>query len=227
MKYAFTVFTLLLAFTASAFEFTGKVVSVADGDTITVLYGKKEYKIRFLHIDCPESSQAFGTKAKQVLSNKVFGKTVTVRWTDKDRYKRILGDVYVGQRWINVEMVNEGMAWHYKFFSKDASIGAAQAKARAARSVSGHNLTLWLLGSFVVRNHRRPRPHRRKGQTPQKSSRQRAARSITVTDAIHCPSQSSSHYSQKQRPQVMRLASRVILRSNSPSFLPVKVLEGS
>ena len=133
MKPILTILTLLFAFTASAFEFAGKVVGVADGDTITVLYGKKEYKIRFQHIDCPESSQAFGTKAKQVLSNKVFGKTVTVRWKEKDRYKRILGDVYVGQRWINVEMVNEGMAWHYKFFSKDASIGAIEAKARAAK----------------------------------------------------------------------------------------------
>ena len=133
MKPILTILTLLFAFTASAFEFTGKVVSVADGDTITVLYGKKEYKIRFQHIDCPESSQAFGTKAKQVLSNKVFGKTVTVRWTEKDRYERILGDIHIGQRWINAEMVNEGMAWHYKFFSKDATIAAAQTKAKAGK----------------------------------------------------------------------------------------------
>ena len=133
MKPFLTILTLLFAFTASAFEFTGKVVSVADGDTITVLYGKKEYKIRFLHIDCPESSQAFGTKAKQVLSNKVFGKTVTVRWTEKDRYERILGDVYIGKRRINAEMVQEGMAWHYKFFSKDATIAAAQTKAKAGK----------------------------------------------------------------------------------------------
>ena len=133
MKPFLTILTLLFAFTASAFEFTGKVVSVADGDTITVLYGKKEYKIRFQHIDCPESSQAFGTKAKQVLSNKVFGKTVTVRWTEKDRYERILGDVYIGKRRINAEMVNEGMAWHYKFFSKDATVAAAEVKARAAK----------------------------------------------------------------------------------------------
>ena len=133
MKPFLTILTLLFAFTASAFEFTGKVVSVADGDTITVLYGKKEYKIRFQHIDCPESSQAFGTKAKQVLSNKVFGKTVTVRWTEKDRYERILGDVYIGKRRINAEMVQEGMAWHYKFFSKDATIAAAQTKAKAGK----------------------------------------------------------------------------------------------
>ena len=53
----------LLAFTASAFEFTGKVVGVADGDTITVLYeGKKQYKVRLQHIDCPETRQPFATK---------------------------------------------------------------------------------------------------------------------------------------------------------------------
>jgi endonuclease YncB( thermonuclease family) len=62
----------LLAFTASAFEFTGKVVGVADGDTITVLYeGKKQYKVRLQHIDCPETRQPFATKAK---------KNVSVRW---------------------------------------------------------------------------------------------------------------------------------------------------
>mgnify|MGYP001131835056 FL=1 len=70
---------LLLALTAQAFEFTGKVVGVTDGDTLTVLYqGKKQYKIRLQHIDCPESAQDFGTKAKQALSKKVFGKVVTI-----------------------------------------------------------------------------------------------------------------------------------------------------
>jgi len=48
--------TLLLTFTVSAFEFTGKVVGVADGDTITVLYNKQQHKVRFQHIDCPEST---------------------------------------------------------------------------------------------------------------------------------------------------------------------------
>ena len=71
----------LLAFTAQAFEFTGKVVGVTDGDTITVLFeGKKQYKVRLQHIDCPETRQPFATKAKQSLSSKVFGKGVTVKW---------------------------------------------------------------------------------------------------------------------------------------------------
>jgi endonuclease YncB( thermonuclease family) len=43
----FLLLTLLLTFTASAFEFTGKVVGVADGDTITVLAeGNKQHKVR-------------------------------------------------------------------------------------------------------------------------------------------------------------------------------------
>jgi hypothetical protein len=99
------LFTLLLAFTASAFEFTGKVVGVADGDTITVLAeGNKQYKVRFQHIDCPEVRQPFGSKAKRFLSQKVFGKSVTVKWDEMDRCKRILGNVYLGEEWVNLEL---------------------------------------------------------------------------------------------------------------------------
>ena len=126
---------LLLALTAQAFEFTGKVVGVTDGDTLNVLYqGKKQYKIRLQHIDCPESAQDFGTKAKQALSKMVFGKVVTIKFEEMDRYKRILGDVYVGKQWVNLEMVQEGMAWHYKYYSKDATMAAAETMARTAKA---------------------------------------------------------------------------------------------
>ena len=126
--------TLLLTFTAAAFEFTGKVVGVTDGDTITVLAeGNKQYKVRLQHIDCPETRQPFASKAKQALSAKVFGKEVTVKWDEMDRYKRILGNVYIGKRWVNVELVSEGLAWHYKYYSKDKTMAAAETKARAAK----------------------------------------------------------------------------------------------
>ena len=125
---------LLLAFTAQAFELTGKVVGVTDGDTITVLYqGNKQYKVRLQHIDCPEVGQPFATKAKQALSAKVFNKKVTIKWDEIDVYKRILGNVYIGKRWINPELVSEGMAWHYKFYSKDKTMAAAETKARTAK----------------------------------------------------------------------------------------------
>ncbi|MDD0848760.1 thermonuclease family protein [Campylobacter sp. 46490-21] len=58
---------LLLFFTlfSSLFDLDGKVVRVADGDTITILTDSKEQvKIRLFGIDAPERKQAFGQKSK-------------------------------------------------------------------------------------------------------------------------------------------------------------------
>jgi endonuclease YncB( thermonuclease family) len=63
---------------------TGKVVGVADGDTITVLQGKDQFKIRLYGIDCPESGQDFGARAKKFVSEMVFGKQVQVVQKDLD-----------------------------------------------------------------------------------------------------------------------------------------------
>ena len=134
MRTTLLLLPFLLALTAQAFEFTGKVVGVTDGDTLKVLYqGNKQYKVRLQHIDCPENGQPFATKAKQSLSAKVFGKVVTIKWDEMDKYKRILGDVYVGKQWVNLALVQEGMAWHYKYYSKDATMAAAETKAKAGK----------------------------------------------------------------------------------------------
>ena len=76
----FTATTALLAD-----ELRGKVVSIADGDTITVLDAdKKQHKIRLNGIDAPEKKQAFGAKSKARLGELVAGKDVVVEWTEKD-----------------------------------------------------------------------------------------------------------------------------------------------
>ena len=80
----FLVLTLL-ASQALAADFTGRVVGVSDGDTITVLHNGKGERIRLHGIDCPEKRQAFGNGAKQFTSNLVFGKTVTMRDHGRDR----------------------------------------------------------------------------------------------------------------------------------------------
>jgi len=74
-------------------ELSGKVVAVHDADTITVLAGRQQYKVRLAAIDAPELSQDFGRKAKQALSSKVFGKQVRVETAGRDRYERVLGTV--------------------------------------------------------------------------------------------------------------------------------------
>jgi len=120
--------------TAFAADFTGKVVGITDGDTIKVMHNGRAEKIRLNGIDCPEKGQPFGTKAKEFTSEMVFGKTVTVHVTDTDRYGRTVADVILTDgRILNRELVAAGLAWWYKRYSQDKSLGQLEADARAAR----------------------------------------------------------------------------------------------
>ena len=93
--------------------FTARVVGVSDGDTITVLDGTTQVKVRLNGIDCPEKGQPFGARAKQLTSELGFGKSVTVCPSGADRYGRTLGEVVLPDgRVLNRELVEAGMAWH-------------------------------------------------------------------------------------------------------------------
>jgi len=110
-----------------------RVVGVSDGDTVTVLTAdKQQIKIRLAGIDAPESSQAFGNRAKQALADKVGGKTIEVVQQSKDRYGRTVADLYLEGRWINLELVAEGWAWHYRQYSRDQRLADAETAARQA-----------------------------------------------------------------------------------------------
>jgi len=75
----------------------GKVIKVADGDTITILTNQnKQVKIRLYGIDTPEKRQAYGNKAKRFTANLVAGKNVSVKVYDTDRYGRLVGVIHVG-----------------------------------------------------------------------------------------------------------------------------------
>lgn len=66
------VFLFLVAAAAPTL-LTGKIVSVSDGDTVTLLTPEKQQvKIRLYGIDCPEKNQAFGQRAKQSTSDIAF-----------------------------------------------------------------------------------------------------------------------------------------------------------
>ncbi len=111
----------------------GEVVGVTDGDTITLLVGKMNYRIRLDGIDAPEKDQPFGNQAKKALSDKVFGKTVRMLSKGQDRYGRTLGIVY-SDGCVNTAMVREGWAWHYKHFVSSPILAKAEDGARAARA---------------------------------------------------------------------------------------------
>ena len=97
---------------------SGKVVGVADGDTLTVLRDKQPQKIRLYGIDCPEKRQPFGKKAKQFTSELLFGKVVDVEPVAIDRYGRTVAFVRVESVCINEELIKEGLAWVYLRYCK-------------------------------------------------------------------------------------------------------------
>ena len=114
--------------------YLAKVVGVTDGDTINVLIDGEEVKVRLDGIDAPEKKQAWGSVAKQALSEAIFGKVVLVRVTDSDRYARLIGRIYTrdGED-VNRAMVAAGLAWQYVEYNDEDGLAHAQGYAEAMR----------------------------------------------------------------------------------------------
>ncbi|WP_082762664.1 thermonuclease family protein [Aliarcobacter cryaerophilus] len=115
-------------------ELVGKVVKVSDGDTVTILTSDKtQHKIRLNDIDAPEKKQNFGNKSKDNLAKYIAGKTVTVQYQKKDKYKRILGTIYYNNTDINLQQVKDGYAWVYRKYSNNQNYYKAEKLARDKR----------------------------------------------------------------------------------------------
>lgn len=124
-------------------SFSGKCVSVIDGDTIGVLKEGKEIKIRLDGVDCPESGQDFGSKAKRFTSDLVFQKEVLVKVKELDKYGRTVARVIVDGKDLSLELVKAGLAWHYVQYSSDTVLANAEKAARLAEE------GLWALNNPI------------------------------------------------------------------------------
>lgn len=143
---AFFAISLSVCSTTShrpAAGFTGTVVGVSDGDTITVLDGQKPRKVRLARIDCPEKAQPFGQRAKQFTAQLAFRKEVTVEVRGKEFYNRVLAEVILPDgRSLNEELVRAGLAWWYrKYAPHDKQLAALEESARRAKR------GVWSLGN--------------------------------------------------------------------------------
>lgn len=136
------VMTLLLVLAPAALAETlaGRVVGVADGDTLTVLDSERhQHKIRLAGIDAPEKGQAYGQASKLALSDAVFGRQVSIEWVKRDRYNRIIGKVLVAGHDAGLQQLRTGMAWHYKQYQGEQmpidriEYAAAESTAKTAR----------------------------------------------------------------------------------------------
>jgi len=125
--------TLLLAINPAQADVRGRVVSVHDGDTLTVLVERREVKVRLTDIDAPELKQAFGTRSRQSLAELCFGKEASLDVRGRDRYKRTLAIVTCAGTDANVEQVRRGFAWTYTRFARaDSPLNAIENEARSA-----------------------------------------------------------------------------------------------
>ncbi len=116
----YLIFISVLAFfyvtcsdVAKALTYEGKVIKVADGDSITILHEGNQLRISLAEIDAPERGQPYWRKSREALAGYVAGKVVEVFEIDIDRYERIVGQVYVGDIWVNGELVRSGYAYVY------------------------------------------------------------------------------------------------------------------
>ncbi len=132
----FSLISLILYSPALADTLQGKVVKIADGDTVTILDGTgKKHRIRLAGIDAPEKDQPFGNISTQGLNKLVSGRIVTIEYEKRDRYKRIIGKVLVdppGEVFCmaldcvkkidaGLEQIKSGLAWHYKRYQMEQS----------------------------------------------------------------------------------------------------------
>lgn len=120
---------LAVSFSAWA-DFTGKVVNVTDGDSITVLRDRQQVKVRLVDIDAPEKGQPFGNRSKRALEALVKGQEVLVVERGQDKYHRTLGRIYRGDVDVNAELVREGMVWVYRQYGNDPTLNAIEAAAK-------------------------------------------------------------------------------------------------
>lgn len=132
------VIFLFFKFTAPVYAadvLEGRVVGVHDGDTLTLLTSeRRQVKIRLAQIDAPESSQDFGQRSKQSLSDLAYGKAVRIEVETTDKYGRTVGKVLVDGLDANLEQVKRGMAWVYRKYAHDPGYFAAEAGARNAKT---------------------------------------------------------------------------------------------
>lgn len=130
-----TVCITLLSILAIPPPWSGKVVAIADGDTLSVLRdGRDVVRVRLWGIDAPESGQDHGDKARRRLVELAAGKTARVEPVERDRYGRTVARVRIDGVDIGGSQVRDGMAWWFKRHAPGAvELQRAETDAREAR----------------------------------------------------------------------------------------------
>lgn len=139
------ILSLFVLQSAYADVLSGRVVGVADGDTITLLDNSNtQHKIRLGGIDAPEKKQAFGNVSKKSLSDMVFNQQVDVEWHKEDRYGRKVGKVLVNNEDVNLDQIKRGLAWLYKKYKSELAREDQIIYEQAEQEAEANQVGLWI-----------------------------------------------------------------------------------
>ena len=127
----------------------GRVITIHDGDTYTILVnGNQQVKVRMQGIDAPESGQDFSRKAKDYLKSLIIQKEVTLKYTEKDHYERLLAYTYLPDgREAGQEMLKAGYAWHFKLYNSSKELSQMEETARMEKKgmwLDPHPVEPWI-----------------------------------------------------------------------------------
>ena len=94
--------------------FDAVVFRVVDGDTVDVrAVDGAETRLRLYGIDAPESSQEFGPEARRYVSSRILKRQVRVQGRYNDKYGRLVATIYVNGEDFSLELLRNGIVWHY------------------------------------------------------------------------------------------------------------------
>lgn len=128
----------ILLFCFSLYSQSGKIIKIKDGDTVVLLDSlNNQITLRLAEVDCPESGQAYGNKAKQFTANEVGNKKVTYTIDSKDRYGRTIAKVFYDGKYLSKEIIKNGFGWHYKQYSISKELAEIEVLAKK------NSLGLW------------------------------------------------------------------------------------
>lgn len=125
-------------------EISGTVVSIADGDSFTIVdQTDQRLVIRLQGIDAPEKDQISGKDAKRALERMISKQDIVVLVDKKDQFKRFVGIAKIGETDVGLEMIKQGYAWHFKRYQKEQSKANRDLYANAEITARSNQLGLW------------------------------------------------------------------------------------
>jgi endonuclease YncB( thermonuclease family) len=138
----------LIAHGVVAETIRGKVVKIADGDTLTILDpSKHQHKIRLSGIDAPERKQAHYETSRQSLAKLAFDKAVIVEWHKRDVYGRLVGKVQADRQDVGLAQLRAGQAWWFRRYANEQTMFDRSRYEAAELDARRNGRGLWKTGS--------------------------------------------------------------------------------